>query len=604
MMYKTVCMVYNAEGEIWYKFIDDNLEPTLVPSKDIKKFLSTHETDLSISETEATIKLNGETVSKVPIYEMPVEKKEIDGIEVFYGNSLKKQLKSMEFKRVRSEITVVDYLKGNVDKALSVCTVCGVRFTGKRDLVKHDLVLSGMKDNTIWLRVNKEIKHINLKIILDLCMDEIDTKLIVIENSEHVSDLHRANWLLNMADKGIKVVLITPGDIMLKQSSKSVFFCRIHSIYTTAITYADFKTLNSRKTSFLDYCRSLTVVNTGVYNDVMGVGNVDITIPSGYNVLDDLYSTIAPNEEALKYFSNYIRENNPKSFIMAELLRILSWVVINGAEKYHQDGITLSHGFATWMEPHAVKLVGSELIKKASNKLGVPIKNNGDALTCGLVYSALQDMKILFHVCNCAASFSEETLGIDRSTHTGSFEDVKQCSMYLTNPMLVNRLRALEMQSVNCGYLPRRRKFNGDIFGRVFESAVMYNAYTILRQNGTNYKVNYYRDAIGRELDLVIYKRNSNRYADENNDKGNIILCEVKSCFDSESLLAKQFKWLCNEFTERLINDGFNLESDKAARLVVYSGEDITEAMQLDDKSNISASVIGAESFIRFLNSI
>lgn len=600
MKYTTDFMMYNSYGEVGYRLTDEKGNKEIVLNRDLKKFIDnpSNTVDLDISSGKVVRK---NSKAKIPLQNMqnkPIKAPILCEIETCFGNELERKLKSEKrHLKVRSEITIIDYLKGKVDKYYRICTVCGVRFTGKRDLVKNDLLESGLASKAIWVTVKTSMTHIELKMEIDAVNTQKNIKVIVVEKSENVCDLHEAEWLVQMANKGTKVVFITPGDIMLKQSTKSAFYGVVYSVYTTAMTYKDYKYINKNKNiKFLQYCESKSIVFSDIKNPILSNDLVDKKIPVWYNVVDDLCRTVIPNKAAYNYFVENLNCKNKdiRSSMMAEIYKIVKAVIETNGDRMSNKPIDVSICNVGIVDKVVENELGEELSNKLTEAVGIPKYYNGNQFLYELITSAFMEMGIMFSLQNTAKKTIEEESKLSREYNLSKHQYRYQ-NLYFTTPVIVNRLTNFEVNTLNSGYIPRPSDACNHRFGYIFESAVAYNAYTIAKENG-KCNVFFYRDKLQREIDLII--------ATKRGVNSKLVCCEIKSTESVKNLGNKKARWLCDEFTDRVAKGTFSIKEDNIERYIIYAGDDVDKKLKLHCDDDRHASIFGAESMLKYLETI
>ena len=599
MKFKTICIEYDKNGNIFYKFRGEDRSITIIPLAEIVKFVSDpkNETNLKVSENGLSV----EPIEKnthIDISKRQIKIPEVKDIELMYGKKLSSKLnKEKQNWKVRTELTIMDYINNKDNE--QICSVCGIRFTGKRDLVKSELYISGLVDSTAWFTINKSIRHINIKMMLDIYKITDNIKAIVIENSEKVKDFHKADWILSMVKKGIKVIIITSGDIFIKKSNESIFFGRVHSVYTTGITFNDFRTINNNKVNFTDYCKSLSLKASKVSNPLLDRQTVDENIPADYSILDDILKTIIPNCESINYFAGALTSYSDKmNAIKAEIYKLIKALIYKQEDKPDNRDILVGMNGSKFLDSSISKILENELNKKLTDGFNLNYRTVGSPLLNGLVLSALYEMKIIFMLTNCA-EFHNGTL-VSPPDNLNSIAQNKRVekSFYFSNPAIVNRFTNLELRILNDSYMPLRFQSNiNDRFGFIFESALIYNVQCALRRSGKNF-VYMYKDTIGREYDFIVL-RNKAR------EDRQVTFYEIKSCNSLETIVANDnLKWICSNLTNDVAKIKMNIPNENVERVLIYSGVDIEGKVKLSKDTDLEATVINVDSFITQLNNI
>lgn len=425
-----------------------------------------------------------------------------------------------------------------------------------------------------------------------------NTKVIVIENSERIRDFHKASWVVNLIESGVKVIIITPGDLFLKKSHDSVFFGCVHSVYTTGVTYLDFKVMN-KKADFVDYCKALTIKRAEYENPLIKRQAIDKTIPNKYNILDDLLSAIAPNQFALDYFAKAARCTNKQKEIKAELYKLVRCVIFKSENDFDSSDTVVGPSSTGILDNNTIKILNNHIDKQLADGLGLEAKTVGNKILNGIVISSLIEMGIIVYASN-SAEFLKGAL-VDAPNDIDKLPVGKRIerSLYFSSPFIVNRLSDLELRILNDCYLPCRLHQNtNDRFGFVFESAVVYNTLRIVKgKDPSDNSVYMYRDILSREYDMIITQ---NKLSSKDRK---ITFCEIKCCNSLDVLLSqKSLKWICAELADKVAEVKLKTQSDNVKRALIYCGESLENEVALSPETKIKARVINVEDFIQELN--
>ena len=606
MEFKAVSTVYDNQGNVAYKFTGADKKEIYVPEKDIVNFLNNPEnmTDLEVAKTKngSLVEIKSSlTAEPLPKVSGDIPKPLAKRISLFQGEELAKGLKANKKNRlVRTEVTIADYLRNPTNTA---CSVCGIRYTGKRDLVEHEVAKSGLVDSTVWVRVNSNnVKHYELLFKLEEHIKNKETKLIVIENADRIDDLHLAAWLADKVSSGLKAVFIMPGDIFLKRATYSVFRSKIHSVYMTEVTFSEYRAVNKQHNiSFSDYVKMGTLKFSGVPHTNFSNAFQHADIADDYNVVADVASTIAPNQEALKWFSKHMGLKDAATEIMQEVYKLI--ISIIGSEYGRLDnssGCVNIRESATWVKStsrgYLEKMFKSGIVKS----VGVPERFFGNGILRESVISSLIEMGILFRVVNNHKYNHKANSKNEVNPKDGKpLPDSPEYNLYFTAPSIVNRLTEQETRVLNTGYLPLEPKSTDSTrYGYIFESAVVHNVYKILdRKQDKKVGMYFYRDGLNREIDMVLINGGKN-------DAGirESALYEIKSNDSMDRIKKSKPKWIGKKFMEDFMNTIAGAQI--ADRAILYPGESNRKGTILNEDSPLPVKFINIDEFMTNLEKV
>lgn len=584
MKYVTVSKVYTGRKHTGFEFVNERSEKISVSLDQMDKIIADPDVELDIAKHGKGWKFkdSGKSMSMIPVVRSDKTRASIkpiktDGIEYFMGQSLVDMIKVYRgVQPVRSECTISKYLDSVTNG--TVCIVSGLHCTGKRTMVRYEVQNSKMFESTVWFKIAK--KNVNHKSVEEIYKNYCKTcKTIVIEDADNIYNLHRADWIRKLADKGNKVVLITKGDTFYKNYSESVFYNHVYSVYTTPVTYSDYAYMNREsdsKISFIDYSHMGELnFNPNRYVDEE-TGVCDMEYFNGKpSIIDDIRISLAPNNDAMKWLGFTCDKKGVTE------LRTIIFILLNSIINNRYDVLSVGDvhkiKFANILRLYDTSVVrdADALAKQVCNNLGVDYNKTFDGFETGRILRAMEHNKIIAHLANLQVN------NTNRPFIVGKY--------YFTNPSILNRFFWEVYKEIDKQYIPRDSNFDSHInYGFMYESAVVTNIMSLMKENGAY--CYFFKDSNGREVDSVIYKMD--------HGVATIILCEIKSCGKADAIIRRNnLKWIGDAFFNIYMNKRFSGKI-QMERLVVYPGED----MEIQDVEGLkSVKFVNTEKFLNTL---
>lgn len=520
-------------------------------------------------------------------------------MKMFSGKDMTELYKEHEKTPLRTEVTISDYLSSHFKG--TICSVAGLRYTGKVALVLKELKHNGLLENTVWIECTNTVMSSDVRNYYFAHAFK-GIKALVIFRANKIEDLHEAQWLVDLSKSGVNVILIMPGDLFFKSYSGSKLKGYIHSVYTTAVTYSDYREMNRKdNVSFAEYVYMGNIDNSEpMYREksVLKMHRYD-TGDSSDDMMD-IVNAIVPNKTAKLWFgfvspSNKSETDLFKSHVVSLMIDTIR--DIKGDMRTGCTGTISFLRFASQYTPLSKYHLNSKDtvydIIEDSMLLKFGIKrtyNPSPSFRMKIIY-ALCEMKYMASSKNCVVKA--------RSSNQNMYDKcVSVKKYYFTNPAIVNRLAYMAYMLADENYYISSDLENISWFGLVYESAILYNmsvaVYDLFECNqNCPVQVTYYRDTESREVDLVVTNKKTKE----------AILAEIKhSSFPEFLISGNRIRWVQNKDVLKYFTDCGYKVIDRY--IIMGSGKDEIRNIDIDfDNTLFHAKFVTMEYFMKVVNS-
>ena len=569
MNYNTVAKVYTDGKFSGFQVINERSEKIEINLSEMDKILADPDVSLDIVKCGRGWKFkdSSKTMDMLPVikngkHRASINPNKANNLQFFANSSLKDMIKiSSGGQPVRGECSIHGYMVC-ANKGL-VCTVSGLVCTGRKTLVKYELDSGDYVDSTVWIKVTGAVSSKEVEDAYNAYYKSY--KVIVIEEANAIKDLHKAKWLIDLSNKGRKVILIVHGDIFYKTYTNSVLRNRIYSVYTTPVTYSDYKFMNFKSDENItvsEYsrmgelnCNPVEYYGLGGMRDLSYFNTKD-------DILTDIQKAVAPNDEAFKWlgFNKTHKENarNLRNIIMTILQEIICDRAINPISTHKNNLCTVDFSLVSAYYDINIFDHTRKFFEVIGENLNVTYNEVVDKETRFRIIAMLESMSIMLRVNNIY------TFGISIAD-SNIPNNVCRYKYYFTNPAIVNRAMWMLCSEIDKQYVPKIVDAAiSNHYGFIYESAIMTSACQVAKDN--DFKCYFYRDELGREIDMVFISSNTGNV--------DIKLCEIKSCDDAELLVSKnRLKWIGNTYFDTYFKQRYNKKFN-LSRCVVYPGAD------------------------------
>lgn len=546
-LYKLTCRVFNKDNKlIGYDAVDKNNSTFILPlNTAINLALTNRIKDVTCSSKNHRVALhgiNGNDLRKLP-RRMEQVTKSNDGISILCGQKAVKYAQEMtsKIRHKRDCITQVrDYIKNTNNK---VCTIYGLRRTGKTILMLQSL-LELKSTDVAYITFTRKVNAVDLKSLMDKLVENNIKYVYIDEITEMNNFLACASMLSDVyVGLGLRVIISGTNSYMLNIASKDVFYDRTIRISTSYISYKEYRKLLGDDIGILDYIRFGGVLAANTFYDRDSTKTYIRTA-----ITDNIVHSLE-NADPREYTS--LTELNNQSLFR----KALEQTIDNANRELTLDVITRNY------ENHdigsAEQLIGKghlvdrdEVLKILKDKL--KIKDVSDGKVSQDCVDELENFLEELDVIRFYTRYQEK-----RKRGVSTLNSIKVPLFLQPGLRYRQTLTLIESLGEADSY-----KLIEDIEGQLLEQTVIIDH--LIRYKDTPVMVTQILRN-GQEIDMLLF----------NKDTKEIVLFEIKR---SSKQVDRQCKYLVNKEFNSYIEEQFG--GNITGRIVLYTGKDCNVSIE------------------------
>ena len=415
-----------------------------------------------------------------------------------------------------------------------VLGISGLRGTGKTTGLLQAINKIGDFDNTVYILLTEldGQPSITYKELYEfISIKHADKKYIFIDEITYCKNFINGSATLcdDFASNGKKVVVCGTDSYALVEAKKNALYHRIALLNETFISYQE-----SVRTVGIESFKQYLELG-GLYKEDRITDIAELKSYISTSVIDNIMHTLQCNEKVTSLYDLEQYRNNPVK-LKTVVYHILCAIVYS----ISNDKKQLSIAFITRLFKDNELYNDMQLNEYICSSLDIDSNIELDKKDVVPVLDALQRI----HIVQCIENIYNNT----------------QHKYYITNQSVFNQLALL---LVNTGKkvsdIDKNKATLKGKQGYLFESAVINHVFAEVQKHG--YKLFYYHDDSGREIDLIIGRIVA---SEDFSSEDKCILCEIKMTADIDTASVRS-QWINSPL--------ISIEDEVVARYIVYGGK-------------------------------
>lgn len=585
-----VKVVYKGEkGQERFTISMPNKLDTDVNLSKLRQYFDNYECENAVWIERGTKSfVKGKSGDKLKIVKIESKSKAVSSLpdiaSVYVGDSLKSLISNSGVMQLNSRDFVqqlINYSQSRDNRVVGVSGLRGVgKTTGLLQTCAYLLNTGGIPADKIAYLVIRPDKTVYVNQLCQLVFDKLsDVKYLLIDEVTFVSNLTRDSGMIfnNLAQaKGIKVFMCGTDSLALSLSRNTGLYHRMVVTNITFISYAEAK--RTMGVTFKDYIRLGGLYKPDVFDDVEGLQGYISTA-----VVDNIVNSLTKNNEYSDVSSISLRKYrlspNKLTKIVFSVLYSIVFSNINFDRVIRAKRVT---NLFDWTQTVYSGIDLENLIQSRFNLDKSITVSSKDFSAC---LDILHKIGLVMRIENLAETGYEYVI-------------TNQCVVNVLYYTLVQYLRS--ETSAETTQKARKSGLKG-VLGDLTESLIIANLVSYFSKR-LDYKVCYYRDSDGREIDIIIRRDNSDDSLDDNSD---LYLFEVKMTNEVDTAVVKT-TWLndadvSNKLKELGVVKGRGiLYAGKDTTFSSFSSETYADNIPLDvlERRNKGVKLISIENFV------